>query len=346
MASWEIKQASPADINKGNKFNNGDSVGAEDINNVVQAALYAQQVERLNAGDFVSKVNRAGDTMTGNLGFAKDSDGNLSSIGARDAVFRNANGYSTVSPVGLTVADAIIKTIYSNDHVKMGTRRLNFPPIRTNDEGKAQDEYIATLYAVQVLEANIKNLDRVVEKDELLLKNPVYKLNTSIEEAVYADIFMDSEWFNRDPKDGETFQVVGQDESGSVYLLTFKVITAGESNSVSLTNYILLSNKIYEHYYTGQLTLSDGNKAGFAIAFLSKSKSAFATNESLFDFIKLSIGGKKATGFVAGYISNITLIGVNTEKQLKVAGISLAGSLLEIVATTVTFTAKVVNEVK
>ena len=224
MASWEIKQANPADINKGNKFNNGDSVGAEDINNVVQAALYAQQVERLNAGDFVSKVNRAGDTMTGNLGFAKDSDGNLSSIGARDTVFRNANGYATVSPVGLTVADATIKTIYSNDHVKMGTRRLNFPPIRTNDEGKAQDEYIATLYAVQVLEGNIENLDRVVEKDELLLKNPVYKLNTSIEEAT--TFSMDSNLFNRDPKKDETFQVIGQDKNENVYLLTFKVVTA------------------------------------------------------------------------------------------------------------------------
>ena len=51
MASWEIKKANPADINKGNKFNNGDSVGAEDINAVVEAALYAQEVERLNKSD-------------------------------------------------------------------------------------------------------------------------------------------------------------------------------------------------------------------------------------------------------------------------------------------------------
>lgn len=46
MADWEAKWANHTDINNGKKFNNGDGISAEDINAVVQAVLYAQDIDK------------------------------------------------------------------------------------------------------------------------------------------------------------------------------------------------------------------------------------------------------------------------------------------------------------
>lgn len=48
MADWEAKWAYHTDINNGKKFNNGDGISAEDINAVVQAVLYAQDIQEID----------------------------------------------------------------------------------------------------------------------------------------------------------------------------------------------------------------------------------------------------------------------------------------------------------